>query len=549
MMKCQECGTEGTGNFCRKCGSKLDSVEVARTGTELAIEQAELAGLQDQSPEATVSNVETEMASQNFSWTEDQSAVDSLTESNQMETIQPVLEKQSASLVESASVSLIFHRFLEALRFVGIAIVGIWLVFVGLISGLLFVLYRTFQQGPFFEDLLYHVLKNVILLPAEQAAHFSRQLGGAFWYQLVLLHGGEYRGIYKAATDSALENRLQFGFHGPLLTAFLLLFTVAASYMFLVRRLLENQLQSRLTKLVFAAGFSLLYGGTIVLAAYAFQPRAEFVIGLQRATLQLQASYGITFFVATFICFAGAWVGLGIRFLDGWQLWKEWVRAMRIFAAILGCLILLVSGLTIALWTQIDGGRLYSPHIITLGSVWEGYKHDPAVYVVLPNVMVQKLVYAVGGTWRVDNDHAARFLEAPGAFRLQLLTGVKSKAASKGTPLLEDLQQLGKEIRFSWVHGAVLLAYVFALSKITGRDLLMILFMGMSLAGGLALLAVYFSVGLSFSAGDGAWGRIGFYLPDTALALEIVTAVWIILLYGVRNGIAVRKRKGGGNEG
>ncbi|WP_127587711.1 hypothetical protein [Paenibacillus koleovorans] len=415
--------------------------------------------------------------------------------------------------------------------------------FIGILAGAAFLLAKYVQRGPFFNDLLYHIFRNVWNVPPEQAAYFATDLQNKYWHQLVLLHGGAYRGTYSSVLSS-VEKRFDFEFHAPLLLSHGLLFGMVAAYGWLIRRIVRKQLVSDAARLGWAAGFSMLYALGVMLLLSLVNPESVYLFGAEHSELQVSASFGRPFITAFVVCFLGTCMGLG-----GWSFlnsgnWMSWLKSVRHFMLSMVGFSTLIAGLMIVQWALVDNSRVYNPHIVTMGSLWKEYKQEPAIYAILPNILLQEQIYSLGGTWHIDGMHAARFLGASAPFQLNLLSGIKGLEGGTGTKGGDAARSgLENELQVSWYHFAFLLAYAYSLSRIKMHNAVMLATATLSIVIGFAFLSRYFNVWIAATGGTGPEGRVGFHMLQTGMAVGIGTLAILSLSFVAQLLVGVKEGK------
>ncbi|MFC3341781.1 hypothetical protein [Paenibacillus abyssi] len=406
------------------------------------------------------------------------------------------------------------------------------------------------SRGQFFNDLVYHLLMNVLRIPPEQAAFFAGRMKPDFWLHLMLLHGGTIEGTYRIAQHQSDPQSLSFSLHIPLIFSVAIWFVILFLCGLLMRPLVKRYAGGQLLRFGWAAGFSAVYSIVMTIILLLARPDSEFVFGRDEYTLELSMPVLKSFLLIFLLCLAAVAVGLGKWAFLSNRIWGAWAASIRTFVLTIIGFFILIGSLMAVSWTLSNQSHVYSTQITTMGSIWKAYKTDPAVYAVVPNVLLQEQIYSLGGTWHISGQPAADLLEVRAPLRLSLFHSVRDPAPahdsgeftyeSAGEPSEGAWkQELADDIRWQWYHVAFLLAYLFALSRI---QLTSVWIYAATVSGVIilaSLLSVYFNI--SFTVGQSPGAFIGFEWSQAVLAVGLTTVVFLTLSYAVQL-ILVKRR-------
>lgn len=514
-MECRHCGIELKGNFCHKCGAVAQPAEVLPEIADAA-----------ERPEVNAMPAADSAAAER----QEPAAVEELQDNAAYEAEKAAVRPKIKGLGIHALISLVAAAAISLLLMVGVSAGLNWMA----------------DRERFTADLGYHVMKNAIHMPVDQAAYFADQLTEGIWLQLLLLQSGAIAGEYTVAAQGLISegSTYYYQLHIPLVFHTLLGLAIIYGGVRLLRPYVKHHIHTDLQRLLWIAAFSLVFSCFMTLVTLFTGVKLQYVLGEQLYTFKLSIvawKHALTLFVVGLLASA---VGIG-----GWSLftskgWSTWARSMRSFLIIMVSLGLLISGLMIVNWSIAGKHRLHSTEVITLGAVWDAYKTDPSFYAVMPNAVVQEFIYSIGGTWQVAGQHNADWLGLDGPVKLNLLTGAKA-LVPEGEELAADdkerFKELDNDIRMKWFHAAFMLTFLYALSRIRFSrvmDYLASIFGVMMIT---SAAAIYFNITINIVEGEPAF--VGFEPLQVLLALTIFVGASLTVSYGVQYLWAARGRR------
>lgn len=523
-MNCKQCGTDVKGKFCGKCGTEVEAIssdgQSAKQETERAFEQEPVLQTEEE-----IVNTEVVVASENALNKDWDSAE----------------ESHAADLVSTSKDSHLFIGFsvaavLSTVMMLGLAFVLNWLV----------------GRGQFAEELIYHIMKSFVHIPVEQAAYFSGRLSQSLWVQLQLLQGGAFHGDYTAYNGLEITEVLAFQLHVPLvfntIAGLLIIYFVVR----VLRAPMNSLIKSRLQRLLWLMGFSSIYALIMTAVTMFLNPDLRFVFGAQHYTLEM----GIVVWKHALTVFTGGLLASAVG-LGGWKLftndiWLRWIKSIRTFMLLLVMFTILISSLMVVNWSVAGKNKLHSTEIVTLGAAWGSYKKEPALYAIIPNVLLQEFAYSVGGTWNVSGQASAEILGMKGPIRLNMWSGIEGEQQygeqagieqRDNSSILneEHLAQLEQDLRFNWYHFAFILIFLYALTRIRFTSLINYIatIIGIILAS--TLIAVHFNVKVIY--GEETATFIGFEPLQVLLSVSILVAVSLTASYVIQKLWAARRGK------
>ncbi|WP_438349809.1 hypothetical protein ACP8HI_03825 [Paenibacillus sp. FA6] len=524
-MKCKSCGASVTRNFCAKCGTRtgitsFDDVTTIPEEELSAVDECDqIAVLETENGTDTDTESIMEVKNEATNEVTNEATNETANETKHTYGKQSVSKRIVISLSAAATgtVALV----------VAISILFGWLV----------------RKGTFFTDFIYHLLKQVVSLSPEQAAYFSERMSHDFWLQMVLMHGGYIRGEYLGASVGAEEGLFSFNINIPLLVS--LLFTASLIYlvMFLLRPIFRKYTGRAISRLLWLIYFSGVYSILISLLLLIFRTKSTYFMGESEYSLTVSASVVPILITSFILALLAGGAGLG-----GWK-WNarpEWMTlagSLRTFTLTVMGFHVLIGGLMIGSWSLSTPNKLSSTEVLTMGNVWKVYQNDPAVYAILPNVLLQEQIYALGGAWEVSGPLTAAMLDIREPLKMSMLTGSQSLQETAITKddngVSEWLSTLESDIRVKWYHGAFLITYLYALSRIRLKNWWTWGVAVISVVLSTTLLAIFLNV--EYKLTSYSRGIIGFSFLQVLLALTITTVFLLALSFGFQRLILRRK--------
>lgn len=529
-MKCKQCGTDVKERFCCNCGAEAEAEAGAISDEDQFAEQeAEQASEQEPAlqTEEGAANPKEVLASEAASSNDANSTEETVCHEEDLTNT-----SKGSHLVTGFSIAAVISTVMT----LGFAFVHNWLM----------------GRGQFAEELVYHIMKNFVHIPVEQAAYFSGHLSKSLWVQLQLLQGGAFHGYYTAYNGLEIKEVLSFQLHMPLvyntIAGLLIIYIVVR----LLRTTMNRSIKSSLQRLLWLIGFSSVYALMMTAITLFLNPELQFVFGAQQYTLEMEIvlwKQALTVFIGGLLASA---VGLG-----GWKLftddiWRFWIKGVRTFMLLIMIFTLLIASLMAVNWSIANQNKLHSTEIITLGAVWDSYKKEPALYAIIPNVLLQEIVYSTGGTWNVSGQASAEILGMKGPIRLNMWTGIEGKLEHGEQAGLvqrnslnmlneEHLAKLEQDLRFNWYHFAFILIFVYALTRIRFTSLTNYLatIIGIILVS--TLIAVHFNIKVMY--GEETTTFIGFQPLQVLLAISILVVISLTASYGIQKYWTTRRGK------
>lgn len=514
-MKCLNCGAEVGGRFCRRCGASVEQEQEQKPDHPTQPEIIE--EMNQTEPEVGHPQIEQPVNEDLIQETEEE-AIRQEPEGNT--TVKQSLYRNAISaLVVSAAVT-------------------------GIMSALALFIDFLSKRGSFFYDVMYHLMKNVVGIPAEQAAYFSGEVNPGFWIHMLLLHGGTIEGTYTAMLDGGAAQAMPFRVHIPLLVEIAIGFGLLWLLIRLLRPFLRRVVSNDWGRLLWAACFGAAYAAGVVMILFIASPNQSFIFGNDQYMLELGVSAWGTLGLVFTIGLLAAAAGLGEwRFLS-YPGWKEWVASLRTFLLTVIGFFILIAGLMVTNWSVSSQSSLYSTEIMTMGSLWEAYKSEPSVYAVLPNVLLQEQIYSLGGTWHVSGQPSADLLGMKQAIKLSIWSGIEPVMmiddAMQTDVVKASLSSLESDIRLRWYHIAFALVFLFALSRIRLKHIWIYSVTVIGIVGVTAILSVYSNI--KIATGLSPMTFIGFRWEQATLAIGVCVTVYLAASYGVQRAMAVRRR-------
>ena len=526
-MRCGSCGAEGKGKFCRLCGAPLQQVQEQ----ELPSEPGQVA--QDEPMQQTEQSVEAAQTEQDTRPAEEVRTKQDAPPAEEVQTKQDVPPAETAQVDQSTN-----HRS-SPLRTMLISSVVAGIIAAIAIVGLAFGLDWAAKQGEFQEDTVYHLLSHVIHIPPEQAAYFIHSLKPGAWLQLVLMHGVEIEGQYGVSTSDHMVEPLMFSFHMTLLLSAACAFSLIAVAGRILYSIVSKSLPQQLWKLMWVIISSLCYALTISMTIWLLAPKIDFLFGNSVYTLELDVQLWKLFLLTLLFSIVASLIGVG-----RWSFPKKidlsnWLSSLVRFAQTLLLFFIIIIVLMIMSWSTTKPSQLHSTHITTMGSIWDAYKQDASMYGVIPNVLVQQFMYGLGATWHVDGEAAADLLSMDRPTRLHIVTGASEAADQVNQTDRASLKPLEHDLQLHWFHAALLLAYLYSLSRIQIKKLWSYLSTVLIIIVGVAALSAYANV--TVAAGNIDQAFIGFRFTQSLLSIGIITAVFLIASYSLQRWFAKRR--------
>ena len=310
------------------------------------------------------------------------------------------------------------------------------------------------------QDLYFFAAEELLGLSTERAVLFYRGLEDGFWHLFNQFSGGYYKGAY--ITDGGTV--AAFEFHFPVLALLMyLVFWVSLSFfllkMFYVRKRGWGIQQLAAATVVMYLVFSILY--VLGLAFTKPEGRIESGFLVERLALHIPFLQVLLTLLAVFV-------------LSACIVFVPWRKAAALRNALLA----------LGFFYVVMAGALMLP-----GNM-NGQERDPLRLALIGNDVLQQQLLAVGGTWSAEGERLYRLAGLPGPFGINWFTGVSAEGAEDQ----EAIAAIGKSIRINWVPAALLLIYLYAVSRLRSASWTVIGVSGLVLAGLSALAAEYVTI-------------------------------------------------------
>lgn len=382
------------------------------------------------------------------------------------------------------------------------------------------------RKSEFIQDYLYLWFHSIA--SPDIALRIAADKSVGFWEMAVFTHLGTING---SITNSAFPEQpvaAEFSLYLPIIAFPLFLVIITALLMRIGwNRLLPKERSARIGILLAS---SVVYGVIISVLLFVFAPSITWESGNRGGVYVYKQ--GISFLeiwckAAGLYLVSGLLAGV-VPFPKG-----NWQVPFKRFVFMLSGIVLGIGALMVAVWALSDPLSAYRAPITTLGSLWLEYKADPAYYGLLPTMLIQELLFAIGGTWSLNGSHASEWLQIS-PLRFHILSGGSlADVARADAARIEWMKQVGAMIRTTWHPYALLIGVIYSMLQLKANASWKQVIVFTSLWGLLCMLLAHVTtVRLNV---DQQIERIGFASNQVlffALGLGLVV---FMITYGVRH--------------
>lgn len=327
-------------------------------------------------------------------------------------------------------------------------ILGIFIIFFS------YVLSAIMRKSSMMQDYVHLFFLSLQTLGDDLSFRLASQLQVSFWDALVLFHFGSVKGTIERISGAEPVVISDFSLYVPMLILPMILVSLfVLSYRIVYRVAVMSRLSSLICITVNGLIYAVIVTGTMLL----FSPSFEWVSDNGTAIYE----YGMK--VNTVELFIKSFALHVVGGLFGLKLLTLWTPVKKLFV-FAGSLVLLIGGMMIAAWALSNPAAFASAPTVTVASLWTEYKSDLVFYLVFPTIVVQEMLYAVGGTWQISGGQIASWLQLR-PMNMHMITGVHLPLAEGEAARSEWASQMSAFARTTWHPYGLLIVILYSLSQ------------------------------------------------------------------------------------
>ncbi len=318
---------------------------------------------------------------------------------------------------------------------------------------------RLFRNSMLMKDFTYRMFTTVLHMNEDVAIRMASQAKISFWNVLVVMHGGSIEGAVKETiVDSNTHILSDFSLHLPIILATVILFFFLIFLFKGVKKVLPMNMKHRVWSLLLS---TFLYTVFILATLSIFNPTVSqdsLSFTLDVGVIQIVITTSIIYVLAGLIGF-GPWDTKE----EGAYPWLTIVEPFKKFIIVLLSLELLITIMMVVVWNMTSPAVLFSKPLSTPATMWYEYRSEPLFYLLLPNLVLTELLYAIGGTWQVTSPLLGKLIQLDQLMTFNIVTGVD--LLSSGEVSNDWLDEVVGAVRFVWHPYAMFIAFLYALAN------------------------------------------------------------------------------------